>query len=349
MYDILSPANTGRVISVWSPVSRQGTVSTIASMLTAYIGYANPEDKVLLLSNNTNGTPTADFYLTNEHTINGLAEIIELSISDNLRKPDDLYNNAHSISRNIDTLTCEKGNTNVADFLDRELNKIIDLAKKSYKYIIIDTVPGDFDRTTEDILKASDCVVIGCPQDKYIFDNFVRKMPDVYPQVLRNKIQVVVVSSYYDYDHFRYVDMQKEMKGQPLFYINQNSAVHKANSERKMLDFITSEMQLKRGRDEVIDEIEAIYNRINTIIEYIVEKEVEMEAENADKNQQFNREYMQERYIVNNEATEISSQEDAMSDLEFGGDGFSDFEDGSASGSGSGSSSEDDLYSSDSQ
>ena len=326
MYDILSSANVGRVISVWSPVSRQGTVSTMAAMLTAYIGNRNPDDKVLLLCSETNGNPTADYYLTNEHTINGLAEIIELAISDNLRKPDDLYNNAHSISRNIDTLTCEKGNTNVADFLSREIEPIIQLAKKSYKYIVVDTVSGDFDRTTEDILRLSDCVVVGCPQDKYIFDNFVRKMPDVYPTVLRSKHKVTVVSSYYDYDHFRFADMQKEMKGEPLFYIDQNSAVHKAVCERKILEFINGELQLKRGRDEVVDEIEDIYNRLQSIIEYIIEQEVEQETENASRHQQINREYMEERYINHNAVSEISARENAMSDLEFEGDGFEDMD-----------------------
>ena len=134
MYEVTSPTNSGRVIAVWSPVSRQGGISTLASLMAAYLCRTNQTDKVLVMSNETDGQPTAEQYLVKDSAISGLAEVIELAISDNLHRPDDLYNNAHNIAPNLDGLSCGKGNTNVADFLSREIEQILDLARKSYRF-----------------------------------------------------------------------------------------------------------------------------------------------------------------------------------------------------------------------
>lgn len=294
MYEVTSPTNSGRVIAVWSPVSRQGGVSTLASLLASYICRTYSDERVLVLSNETNGQPTAEQYITKDKAVSGLAEVIELAISDNLHSPEDLYNNAHNITSNLDALTCDKGNTNVADFLSREVEDILELARKSYKFTIVDTVSGQYDTTTQEILKSSDCIVVGLPQDKYIFDNWVRKMPDVYPHYLKMERLVLVASCYFDYSHMRYQDMRKEFKGFPLYYVNQNSAVHKAVSYRNMLDFVSEEMKVKKGHDEVIDEIGAIFDRVETILVNIVNQEIEDESREAERKERENKEYIEE-------------------------------------------------------
>ena len=293
MYEVTSPTNSGRVIAVWSPVSRQGGTSTLASLIAAYLCRTNQNDKVLVMSNETDGQPTAEQYLVKDKAVSGLAEVIELAISDNLHSPDDLYNNAHNIASNLDGLSCDKGNTNVADFLSREIEQILDLARRSYKFTVVDTISGQYDTTTQEILKNCDCIVVGLPQDKYIFDNWVRKMPNIYPSYLNGDKTVLVASSYFDYSHMRYQDLRKELKGIPLYYVNQNSAVHKAVSYRSMLDFISSELKLKKGYDEVVDEIGAIVDRVETLLIEVVNKEVEAEAKAAEEREQENKDYIE--------------------------------------------------------
>ena len=293
MYEVTSPTNSGRVIAVWSPVSRQGGISTLASLMAAYLCRTNQTDKVLVMSNETDGQPTAEQYLVKDNAISGLAEVIELAISDNLHRPDDLYNNAHNIAPNLDGLSCGKGNTNVADFLSREIEQILDLARKSYRFTVIDTLSGQYSATTQEILKNCDCVVVGLPQDKYIFDNWVRKMSDVYPSYLKDNRTVLVASCYFDYSHMRYQDMRKELKGTPLYYINQNSAVHKAVAYRNMLDFVSSELKVKKGYDDVIDEINAIVDWVETILIDVVNKEVESEAKAAEVREKENKDYIE--------------------------------------------------------
>lgn len=317
MYEVTSPTNSGRVIAVWSPVSRQGGISTLASLMAAYLCRTNQTDKVLVMSNETDGQPTAEQYLVKDNAISGLAEVIELAISDNLHRPDDLYNNAHNIAPNLDGLSCGKGNTNVADFLSREIEQILDLARKSYRFTVIDTLSGQYSATTQEILKNCDCVVVGLPQDKYIFDNWVRKMSDVYPSYLKDNRTVLVASCYFDYSHMRYQDMRKELKGTPLYYINQNSAVHKAVAYRNMLDFVSSELKVKKGYDDVIDEISAIVDRVETILIDVVNKEVESEAKAAEVREKENKDYIENHvgfYSDTMYGDEVA--EDGLSDMD---------------------------------
>ncbi len=320
MYEVTSPTNSGRVIAVWSPVSRQGGVSTLAALLASYICRTHTDEKVLILSNETDGAPTAEQYITRDKGISGLAEVIELAISDNLHNPDDMYNNAHNIISNLDALTCNKENTNVSDFLDRELEDVLKLARRSYRYTIIDTVSGQYSMTTQDILKLSDCVVVGLPQDKYIFDNWVREMPSVYPSFLKPDRLVAVASCYFDYSHMRYQDMRKEMKGKPLYYVNQNSAVHKAVSECNVLDFISAEVKIKKGHDDVIDEIKAILDRVEEILVNVVNEEIEAEAKAAEERENENKAYIENHASFYSDDLYADPNEGELSDMEEGFD-----------------------------
>lgn len=324
MYEVTSPTNSGRVIAVWSPISRQGGVSATAALIAAYLSKTRPDERILIVSNDTRGNPTADYYLTKEHGINGLAEVIELSISDNLKNPEDLYNNAHSLVRNLDTLTCDKGNTNVADFLSREINSIIKVARRGYRYIIIDTVSGLYDSTTTEVLKSADCIVAGIPQDRYVFDSWVRKMPEIYPQFIHNNKKIINVAAiYFDYAHMNYNNMRRELKGIDLFYINQNSAVHKACYSRNMLDFVSGEMKAKKNRDEVIDEIGVIVDRIDNIINEIIENEIKQEEKAAEENLESNKRHLEESDRMYSDQVFESPDEDNLSDIE---DSFGEFE-----------------------
>ena len=300
MYEVISPRNSGRVIAVWSPVSRQGAVSTTAALVSTYIGKTNPNDKILILSNETRGLPNAAYYMSRGDTQQGLAEVVELAISDNLNKVDDLYNNAFTLAPNIDVLGSTKFNTNVESYLPISINKILELAKRAYRYIIVDTVCGQEDETTNQVLDLSDVVVVGIPHDRYTFDNWVRKMPDVFPQRLQkhyNKL-VLVCSIYYNYIHLEYHDMVRALKGRKLYYINQNSLVHKLVGTRRMYETIESEIdkfKVKAGKcDTVVNEVAAIVEDIYRIIESVIETEEQEEIKMDQEVQAKNDEYMEE-------------------------------------------------------
>lgn len=291
MYNVTSPTNSGRVIAVWSPVSRQGAASTTAALLTSYMAKANPTDKILLVSNEAHGNPTAAYYISKERMVSGLAEVIELSISENLRSAEDIYNNAFTVGENIDVLSCNKVNTNVTDFLNREISNILDMAKTGYKYIIVDTVCGQYDQSTMEILRKCDTIVVGLPQDRYIFDSWVRKMPDVYPSECSKKPLVVVSSMHYEYPDMKYRSMATQLKGEQLYYISLNDEIHGAVSGRNIPEFIGNYIKSKNP-DEAIPELEAISEKIIANIESVIQKEIEFEQAEIEKTRKQTQEYL---------------------------------------------------------
>ena len=60
-----------------------------------------------------------------------------------------------------------------------------------------------------------------------------------------------------------------------------------------MLDFVSSELKVKKGYDDVIDEISAIVDRVETILIDVVNKEVESEAKAAEVREKENKDYIE--------------------------------------------------------
>ena len=280
MYEIINPQNSGRVVALWSPVNRQGAVSTTAAVLASYMGKAVDDGKVLVLSTDASNGPNAYYYMTTEKMTNGLAEVIELSISDNLSSVEDIRNNTFSLNDNIDILACSKIGSNVTDFLSREIVNILNMARRGYKYIVVDCINGRYDMATKEVLEAADIIIVCMPQDKYIFESWIRKMENIYLPLVEKKPTIIVSAMHYEYEDMTYSDMNKELKDTELYYISLNDLVHKANSERDIPDMVSSHFTGKR-RDDIIEEIESIYEKIEEYIENIIDNEIDGEQEIA--------------------------------------------------------------------
>ena len=70
MYEILNPQHSGRVIALWSPVSRQGAVSTTAALLASYMGKKVDDGRVLIISTDLTRGPDVSYYMTTEKMTN---------------------------------------------------------------------------------------------------------------------------------------------------------------------------------------------------------------------------------------------------------------------------------------
>lgn len=317
MYEVTSPKNSGRVIAVWSPVSRQGGVSTLAAMLTAYLSYdINNDEKVLLMSNDSSGI-TAAWYLSKERAQSGLADVVDLSSSENLRGPEDIYNNAFTLTNHIDVLISGKSNIAVTTGLAYEIEKIFKTARKGYKYIIVDASAG-FTGSSQQILEHADVVIVSLPQDKYYFDGWTKRLSDIYPQELDKKPRITVLQQFYNYSSMTYQYMAKKMAGEKLYYIDLNTLVYDAVSNRNMLDTIQDEAG-KKKHDDVIDQLEAISREVMEKIEGVVEKEATAEQEMVNQAKQSTKEYMEsDDFFLGLDYDEDQASEDDADPMGYG-------------------------------
>lgn len=318
MYEVTSPKNSGRVIAVWSPVSRQGGVSTLAAMLISYLSVGlNNDEKALLISNETTGV-TAAWYLSKEHIQSGLADVVDLSTSDNLKRPEDLYNNAFTISSNIDILTSSKANIAVGASLAFEISNIFSMARKGYKYIVVDVPSGDSD-ISQKVIENCDVVVVCLPQDKYFFDGWVKRIPDIYLSKCDSKPTVTVLQKFFNYSSMTYSYMTKKMAGTPLYYIDLNTLVFDAVTTRSVHDVIVDEAG-KKKHDEVIDELDAITDAIIEKIESVIDQENTEEQKLVDKAKKDTQDYMSDPDLFfgmeYGEDDQDSSQEESSDESE---------------------------------
>lgn len=294
MYDITNSVDSGRVIAFWSPVHRQGAVSTTVAMMACFMAEkiieAKEDDKLLILSNELYGSPTAASYMVKDMMPDGLTEVVELSRSDNLKTCVDIYNNTFSGVPRVDILNSSKRNTNIEDYLSREIPNIFNVARSGYKFTLVDTVAGTFNEATRSILRSSDMIVVCMPQDKYLFDSWIRKMPGVFINDADKKPVVIVSEQHCEYEHMKYSQMKKELKKE-LYYICLNDIVHKAVSERDIPGMIKSWYKAKNP-DDIIEELDAIYNKILDDLENIVQLEVQKALEEEEESKQKTKEYL---------------------------------------------------------
>lgn len=297
----MSSEDLGRVIVVWSPIHRQGGVSATAAMLASYYGEVINEqktsDRVLLMTNQMTALATAGNYLTNETMVDGLSEVVELALSENLIKATDIRNSTFGGVSCIDILGSGKKNSIPIEHLSIAIPSLLNMARTGYRYIIVDAEAGCNDISTLALLRNCDCIVACLPQDKFIFDKWIRHVSDVYLKEVEDKPSVIVIGEYYDYMHLQFDKMVKELsKGKDdaaVAYINLNDEVHKAISKRNIGDFIKSQKKSKNP-DCALDEIEYIVDLIDYKLEEVVSHEEEMLAKKEAEIRENNRKYLQE-------------------------------------------------------
>lgn len=294
MYDVTNSVDSGRVIAFWSPVHRQGAVSATVAMMACFMAEkileAKEDDKLLVLSNELYGAPTAANYMVKDMMPDGLTEVVELSSSDNLKTSADIYNNTFSGVSRVDILNSSKRNTNIEDYLSREIPNIFNVARSGYKFTLVDTVAGTFDEASRQILRTCDMIVVCMPQDKYLFDSWIRKMPGIFIQEADKKPVLIISEKHYEYEHMKYSQMKKELKKE-LYYISLNDIVHKAVSERDIPTMIRSWYKSKTP-DDIILELDAIYSQILTDLDNIVQLEIQRALEEEEESKQKTKEYL---------------------------------------------------------
>ena len=297
----MSSEDSGRVIAVWCPIHRQGAVSTTAAMLASYmseqIASDKTSDKILVMSNIMTPFPNAGEYLVTDRMVDGLNEVVELALSENLRKHSDIYNSTFSGVPRIDILGTAKKRTVQVDFLAQSVSDIFNIARSGYRYIVVDTAPGVQDLSTLSILRNADLVVVCLPQDRFIFNMWVRKMQEVYPSELDNKPVVTVIAQYYDYMHMQYDKMIKELAKKneepDITYINLNDDVHKAVSKRDVYSFIKAQKK-SANPDCAYEEIEFIMELIEENLQRVIEGEEQATEQKEEEFRERNRKYLQD-------------------------------------------------------
>ena len=315
MYDIKSSLDMGRVIAFWSPIHRQGAVSTTTALLASYIAEQNinkgnklsneSNNEILLMSNELYGAPTAVTYMLKDNIPDGLTEVVHLSKSDNLKSSTNIYNNTYSGINGIDILASGKRNGNIEDYIALEIPNIFNIARTGYKYILVDTVSGIHNESTLAILRNCDIIIVCMPQDRIIFDNWIRKMPGVYISEVEKKPTIIISEMHYEYKHMTYNSMLTELKDN-LYYISLNDIIHKAVSDRSIA-YTVKDLCKSKIQDDAIFEISAIYEKIDEYIDKIINLEIQKENEIDEENDQRTQEYLNSIKLFSDDTYEDDS------------------------------------------
>lgn len=291
MYDIVNILDKGRIIAFWSPVHRQGTTSAITALVASYASSLeeNNGSKMLLMSNELYGSPTAIQYITNEQLPATLTEIVDLSRTDNLRSFEGIYNNSGSNIKNLDILQSVKRSASISHDLSEQIKHILDVAKTGYKYIFVDTVAGTIDATTSEILRNADVVIVCMPQDKFIWENWTRKMDGTFHRAIENKQYLMVSASHYEYKYLPYKKLAKDLGDEDLVWVSQNELVKSSAETRNILSMMKQELKNKpEKRDDCIKEVEILYKFMLKKIDIVKRKEISLEKELEEKAEQEN-------------------------------------------------------------
>ncbi len=202
-----------KIITFWSPVKRQGCSTNIA-LYASYLSHVmNETEKAVIFSLN-DSTDVTD-YITSNPIRNGMNDLLFLSEMNNINSKEDVLVYTHKISDNLDILGTGKNRTEI----NKKYNKIIELLKLAYDFIIIDA-STDNDFTTQEILKMSDLIAISMPQDKFVYEQLDLNL-------VKNNKMICISSLYNDKSDFNLskIQMLIPIKVYPL---SQNDKINQA-------------------------------------------------------------------------------------------------------------------------
>jgi len=206
----------------------------------------NETEKVVIFSLN-DSTDVTD-YITSNPIRNGMNDLLFLSEMNNINSKEDVLVYTHKISENLDILGTGKNKTEI----DKKYNKIIELLKLAYDFIIID---ASTDNDSQEILKMSDLIAICMPQDKFVYEQLDLTL-------VKNKKMICISSLYNDKSDFNLSKIQMiiPIKVYPL---SQNDKINQAIYVQNIYDFIDNEFKRK---SKVISELYEIYKEIDRLI-----------------------------------------------------------------------------------
>lgn len=315
MYEVRNSEDLGRVITFWGPIHRQCAVSTTVALTACYIASQLKDDKLLLMSNEIHGSPTAADYMVKDDMPDGLTEVVELASCESLKGYDDIYNNTYSAIPNIDILNSNKRTNGLSSAqLANQIDNIFNKAREGYKYILVDAIAGRHDVSTLALLRNSDVIVVCMPQDQYILDSWVRKMSNVYIPEAETKPSIIVIEQYIDYKHLGYGKICNMLNLQDLVYVDMNDTIHKAVCNRNIPDMIMQELKSKSS--DVIPELKHLYEYILTGVEVVLEEEKRKQDEEDELNKQQTQEYIDNIGLFDSMGYEETDEEESRQDKE---------------------------------
>jgi len=237
-----------KIITFWSPVKRQGCSTNIA-LYSSYLSHVmNETEKAVILSLN-NSTDVTD-YITSNPIRNGMNDLLFLSEMNNINSKEDVLVYTHKISDSLDVLGTGKNKTEI----DKKYNKIIELLKLAYDYIIIDASTNN-DSTTQEVLKMSDLIAICMPQDKFVYGQLDLNL-------FSNKKMICISSLHNDKSEFNLSKIQMLMPIK-IYPLSQNDKINQAIYVQNIYDFIDNEFKRKSN---VINELFEIHKEIDRLI-----------------------------------------------------------------------------------
>lgn len=237
-----------KIITFWSPVKRQGC-STNTALYSSYLSHVmNETEKAVILSLN-DGIDSTD-YITINPIKNGMNDLLFLSEMNNINSKEDILVYTHKISENLDVLGTGKNKNEI----DKKYERIIELLKKAYDFIIVDTCT-DYDLTSRKILENSDLIVLCLPQDKFVYEQLdLSKF---------NNKRIICISSLHNSKsefNIEKIQMLLPLKTYPL---SQSDKINQSVYKQNIFDYIDNEF---RKKSVLISELYEIHKEIDRLI-----------------------------------------------------------------------------------
>lgn len=208
----------------------------------------NETEKAVILSLN-DGTDATD-YITINPIKNGMNDLLFLSEMNNINSKEDILVYTHKISENLDVLGTGKNKVEI----DKKYEKIIELLKKAYDFIIIDACT-DYDLISKKLLENSDLIVLCLPQDKFVYEQL---------ELSRfNNKKIICISSLHNSKsefNIEKIQMLLPLKTYPL---SQNDKISQAVYKQNIFDYIDNEF---RKKSILISELYEIHKEIDRLL-----------------------------------------------------------------------------------
>lgn len=237
-----------KIITFWSPVKRQGC-STNTALYSSYLSHVmNETEKAVILSLN-DGTDSTD-YITINPIKNGMNDLLFLSEMNNINSKEDILVYTHKISENLDVLGTGKNKNEI----DKKYERIIELLKKAYDFIIVDTCT-DYDLTSRKILENSDLIVLCLPQDKFVYEQLDLSR-------FNNK-RIICISSLHNSKSELNIEKIQMLLPLKVYPLSQSDKINQSVYKQNIFDYIDNEF---RKKSVLISELYEIHKEIDRLI-----------------------------------------------------------------------------------
>ncbi|MBO0589265.1 MULTISPECIES: hypothetical protein [unclassified Sporosarcina] len=234
----------GKTIVNWSPVHGQSATTShtiaLSSMLSLDQSYRS------LLTHAQLSYATMDSIYSDSKKPgfeDGGVVALERLVKSKLLKPEDVPNYTETIYKNrLDYLS---GSMREGDNSDgKKLNVILHAAQVEYDFVWIDVQAGTKDRTTVELLKNADFVLVNLPQNKYIIEKFF----DDIPEELKDKPYFVLIGLYDLNANYSIRNIKRQLKSKvPIFTIPYATGFRDAVNQESVTEFFVRMLRVEKG------------------------------------------------------------------------------------------------------